>query len=188
MTPSLCCPDISAPIHYVRSLRARRLRITIKPDPAVVVTVPRRGSMEEAQQFLASKQAWIKKHLDQMARQNREMPSIDLQKVDLKKAQDELFNRLDEFSAQHNLLYRRASFRCQKTKGGSCSSQNTISLNINIVFLPKHLQDYILLHELVHIRHKNHSPKFWAELDQHCGGRAKAMRNELKSHTLQIKR
>ena len=183
--PTLCL-DIPAPVRYVRSLRARQIRITVKPDPAVSVTVPRRVSLEEAQRFVAAKQAWIKSHLERMARQSRETPPLDLQKIDLKKAQDELFRRLAHFSALHNLPYRRAAFRCQKTRWGSCSSRNAISLNINIAFLPEHLQDYILLHELVHIRHKNHSEHFWTELDRYCGGRAKAMRRELKTHTMPV--
>lgn len=152
------------------------------------MTVPRRGSLEEAQRFVASKQKWIKTHLERMARQRRERPPLDLQKIDLKKAQHTLFDRLAHFSALHNLPYRHAAFRCQKTKWGSCSSQNTISLNINIAFLPEHLQDYILLHELTHVRHKNHSGKFWAELDRYCGGRAKVMSRELKTHIMHVKR
>ncbi|MHC5088067.1 MAG: M48 metallopeptidase family protein, partial [Planctomycetota bacterium] len=81
---------------------------------------------------------------------------------------------------------RRAAFRCQKTKWGSCSNQNNISLNINIAFLPEHLQDYILLHELCHIRHMNHSKAFWAQLDEYCGGKAKEYAKELKTHPMKI--
>ena len=53
--------------------------------------------------------------------------------------------------------------------------------------LTKELQDYILLHELCHIRHKNHSKKFWAELDKYVGGRAKEMRRELKGYRIRVK-
>jgi hypothetical protein len=182
--------DISAPVNYVRSARARRMRITVRPEPAVIVTVPLRGSLAEAQRFVASKQAWITKHLQRMAQRQQhhtQEPPPDLSKVDLAKAQNELFARLEAFSRQHELPYRRAAFRCQKSKWGSCSSQNNLSLNINMVFLPDHLQDYLLLHELAHVRHKHHGAAFWAELDRLCGGRAKALSKELKQHRMYLK-
>lgn len=50
-------PDFSVPVAYVRSVRAKRLRITIRPEPAVTVTVPRRASLEEAKRFVVSKEA-----------------------------------------------------------------------------------------------------------------------------------
>ena len=184
------CFDISAPVNYVRSARARRLRITVRPEPAVLVTVPLRASLAEAQRFVASKQAWINKHLQRMAhrqqQQQHETPP-DLSNVDLVKAQDELFRRLEAFSRQHELPYRRAAFRCQKSKWGSCSSQNNLSLNINMVFLPRHLQDYLLLHELTHVQHKHHGAAFWAGLDRLCGGRARALSKELKQHRMYLK-
>lgn len=179
--------DIPAPINYIRSPRAKRLRITVHPEPLITVTMPRRASLEEAKRFVASKQKWIAKHLRKMEQQTDTI-TPGLQQIDLDKAQNDLFNRLTHLSSQHNLPYRRAAFRCQKTKWGSCSPENNISLNINIAFLPTHLQDYILLHELVHIRHKNHSAAFWSSLDRLCSGNAKALSKELKKHRMQIKR
>ena len=110
----------------------------------------------------------------------------DISPVDLAAAQEELFARLEAFSRQHQLPYRRAAFRCQKTRWGSCSSQNNLSLNINMVFLPRHLQDYLLLHELTHVRHKHHGPAFWATLDCLCGGNARRLAKELKGHRLHV--
>ncbi|MCK5074673.1 MAG: M48 family metallopeptidase, partial [Bacteriovoracaceae bacterium] len=105
---------------------------------------------------------------------------------ELIKAQKYLFSRLDHFSNIYNFPYNRAVFRCQKTKWGSCSNKNNINLNINIAFLPRELQDYILLHELCHIRHKNHSKEFWNELDRYVGGRAKEMSKELRKYRMRM--
>ena len=182
--------DIPAPVSYVRSARAKRLRITIRPEPSVTVTVPQRTRMEDARRFAASKTEWICKHLQRLAdlsRQQTQQPAPELSNIDLAAAQNDLFSRLEALSRRHNLPYRRAAFRCQKTKWGSCSSQNNLSLNINMVFLPRHLQDYLLLHELAHVRHKNHSPAFWAELDRLCDSRAKDLSRELKKHTIHLK-
>lgn len=164
------------------------MRITIAPSRAVSVTVPVGTSLERAKEFVLSRQAWIQKHLTKMRQMEKlrdEQP--ELSREQLAAVQDELFERLDRFSQKYNLPYNRAAFRCQKTKWGSCSSRQNISLNINIAFLPKHLQDYILLHELCHLRHMNHSKAFWSRLDQYCGGNAKAYAKELKTHPMKIR-
>ncbi len=173
-------------ISYRRSRRARRLRITITPTRAVTVTVPLQMPLERAKAFVQTKQAWIEKHLRRMPPVQSPPAQPQWSREELSRAQDVLFGRLERFSRLHQLAYNKAAFRCQKTLWGSCSGRNHISLNINIVFLPEHLQDYILLHELCHIRHKNHSLDFWTLLDQYCGGRAKQYARELKSHRMQI--
>lgn len=73
--------------------------------------------------------------------------------------------RLDKYSQQFNLPYQRLTVRAQKTRWGSCSSKRNINLNYRLIFLPEHLLDYVVLHELAHIRHMNHSKCFWALLE-----------------------
>ena len=146
-------------VTFTRSPRAKYQRITVRPDKTITVTIPRGGSLSEAKQFLKSKISWIQKQLQKVDQQTQCRNMLDLN-IDLEKAQVDLFNRLDYFSEKHSLSYNRAGFRCQKTRWGSCSGKNNISLNLNIAFLPEGLQDYILLHELVHTKVKNHSRKF----------------------------
>ena len=121
--------------------------------------------------------------MDQYNANPQEAPDLD---IDLVKGQEELLARLKHFSEKYDLPFCRATFRCQKTRWGSCSSLNNINLNINIAFLPAHLQDYILLHELCHIRHKNHGKKFWAELDKYVGGKAKLLQKEMRGHKIKV--
>ncbi len=145
--------------------------------------------MTRAEEFVRSKQAWIDKHLEKIRLAETAVPAGPvLSENELIAAQKKLFARLEHFAAKHNLPYNKAAFRCQKTRWGSCSGANNISLNINLVFLPDHLQDYVLLHELTHIRHKNHSKTFWAQLDTLCGGRAKKWAKELKTCRMQMQR
>lgn len=175
-------------IAYRRSARAKRMRINIHPTKAITVTVPANTSLERAKEFARSKQAWIQKHLTKMRQmESSQKKQPELSRDELNKAQDELFSRLERFSDQYDLPYVKVTFRCQRTKWGSCSSKGNISLNINIAFLPKHLQDYILLHELCHLRHMNHSKDFWSQLDQYCDGRAKAYAKELKARRMKIR-
>ncbi len=178
--------DNLGPITFAKSSRAKYQRITVHPDKTITVTIPRNGSLSEAKQFLKSKASWIQKQLQKIDQhtQCRDMPDLD---VDLEQAQVDLFNRLDYFSEKHSFSYNRAGFRCQKTRWGSCSGKNNISLNVNIAFLPEELQDYILLHELVHTRVKNHSRKFWAELDKYTEGKAKELAKKLKKYNMKLR-
>lgn len=76
-----------------------------------------------------------------------------------------LQKRLDELSKQFRLPYNRLTIRAQKTRWGSCSSQKNINLNYRLIFIDKGLVDYIMLHELSHTIHMNHSKLFWATLE-----------------------
>ena len=174
------------PVAFTRSERAKFQRITVRPDKTITVTIPSGGSLSEAKQFLKSKISWIQKQLQKIDQhtQCRDMPDLD---IDLEKAQVDLFNRLDYFSKKHSFSYNRAGFRCQKTRWGSCSGKNNISLNVNVSFLSEELQDYILLHELVHTKVKNHSRKFWAELDKYTQGQAKELSKELKKYRIRLR-
>jgi hypothetical protein len=84
--------------------------------------------------------------------------------IDRDKARQVLESRLEEIAAKHGYTYNRVTIRNQKTRWGSCSSKNNISLNMKLVLLPDDLRDFILLHELVHTTVKNHGNDFWEEI------------------------
>ena len=149
-------------IHYIKNNRAKRIVISVKPE-FVRVTVPRRQTLKNAQKFVDAKINWIKKHSNNMkvlTEKSKELP-----KIDREEARENLEKRLSELAEQHNFQYNRVSIRSQRTRWGSCSSKDNISLNMKLLHLPQQLIDYILLHELVHTRVKNHSKDFWNELE-----------------------
>nr|VFK28036.1 MAG: hypothetical protein BECKMB1821G_GA0114241_103217 [Candidatus Kentron sp. MB]VFK29342.1 MAG: hypothetical protein BECKMB1821I_GA0114274_100941 [Candidatus Kentron sp. MB]VFK74756.1 MAG: hypothetical protein BECKMB1821H_GA0114242_100941 [Candidatus Kentron sp. MB] len=78
-----------------------------------------------------------------------------------KQAQSHLTTRLAELAMQVGAYPARVSIRAQKTRWGSCSGNGNISLNWRLMLLPSQLVDYVLIHELCHLRHMNHSPAFW---------------------------
>lgn len=82
-------------------------------------------------------------------------------------ARAELVPRLEALSAQHDLHYRRVHIRGQRTRWGSCSARGTISLNYKLLFLEAEIVRYLLVHELCHTRHLNHSARYW-KLVEHC--------------------
>lgn len=82
-----------------------------------------------------------------------------------------LLERLEQISQAINLTYRSAGIRDQKTIWGSCTAGKHISLSYKLIFLPSHLMDYVIIHELCHTKHLNHSLSFWrlvASYDQNC--------------------
>ena len=81
-------------------------------------------------------------------------------------AKAELPPRLAALAAQHGFQYKRVFIKNNRTNWGSCSSLGNINLNLNLMRVPRPLQDYILLHELAHLRHANHGPAFHAELER----------------------
>jgi hypothetical protein len=93
----------------------------------------------------------------------------------------ELAARTMELASQHGLVVSRVMVRNQRSRWGSCSRRGTISLNWRLIQTPVHVRDYIILHELAHLRHMNHSDRFWNEVERLCPGYASAER-WLKDH------
>jgi predicted metal-dependent hydrolase len=115
----------------------------------------------------------------------QEMIRWGIQAAWRKEARKYLPERLAELSRKHNLPYNRVFIKNNRSRWGSCSAKNNINLSLHLMRLPDHLIDYILLHELVHTVHKNHSKKFWKEFERIHPG-AKAMDRELKDYRIDI--
>jgi predicted metal-dependent hydrolase len=84
-----------------------------------------------------------------------------------RQAKHHLASRLQELSRQSGLNYGRLTVRTQRTRWGSCSSAGNINLNDRLLLLPAELVDYVMLHELCHTRHMNHSRQFWQLVERH---------------------
>ncbi|MBI4284049.1 MAG: DUF45 domain-containing protein [Chloroflexi bacterium] len=174
------------PVSFHRSNRAKRVVLSVTPRRGVRVAVPTRVSFKKAEEFARSKSEWINKHLERM-RQRQHINSMlrRCPDVDYGEAKQALTVRLEELARLYGFTFSKVSFRQQKTRWGSCSSANNISLNINLTLLPGDLRDYVLLHELVHTRIRNHSSDFWGELDKYIGD-AKAEARRLREINLGV--
>ncbi len=109
-----------------------------------------------------------------------------LNEIIKKEAQLYLPQRLNALAKKHDFSYNQVRTKNISSRWGSCSYVNNINLNAHLVRLPKHLRDYVLLHELTHTIHKNHGSIFWEKLDKVLDGKAKTFDKELNSYRTNI--
>ena len=179
--------DGIGPILFRKSRRAKRVIISIRTSKGARVAVPARVSFQKALEFVYLKKEWVQRNLAKIKQnENQQKVSMDafltIDKVDVKKR---LADKLYYLARKYGFTYNKASSREQKTRWGSCSSRNNISLNIRLILLPEELIDYVILHELVHTRIHNHSKKFWAELEEYVEN-AKVISKKLRTSGLEL--
>ncbi len=149
-----------------RSRRARHINLSVKPFKGVRIAVPRGVSFQEALAVAHAKSRWLKAHVGRMVLVEQQIMALKKgpETIDPVRARAFLVSRVAQLAEAHGFGYNNVFVRRQRTRWGSCSRQNNINLNINLVRLPAALRDYTILHELVHTRVKNHGPLFWQEL------------------------
>jgi predicted metal-dependent hydrolase len=126
------------------------------------VAVPMYISIKDAQKFVNYKLEWIEKRIIDL--KNKTNAFKNLNKIsDTQKQQ--ILHRAEFLAKKYNFRYKKLTLRKMKSRWGSCSSKNNISLNIGLVNLPIDLQEYVMIHEFVHTMIKNHSSDFWNMLE-----------------------
>ncbi len=179
MTSTTVFFDEIGAVKLEKSRRARHISITIKPDRDIRVAVPMRISFKKAQELVKTKIGWIKKHRQKMYLAQQATQQYSYKTVHTAAAKEMLIQQLFKLAEQYGFTVNKVSVRNQKTRWGSCSVVNNISLNIKLAALPQELIHYVLCHELVHTRVKNHGPLFWKELENYVPN-ARKKNKELK--------
>lgn len=145
-----------------KSTRCRNISIRVHPVKGVTLSMPYRVPYAVGLLFFKAKRRWV---LDTMARQKERqngLPSVSDREVESmrRQAKAQLPARLAALAERHGFTYNKVTIKHNATNWGSCSNKGNINLNLNIVRLPKALQDYVLLHELCHLRHHDHGHAF----------------------------
>ena len=146
------------------SRRARRVRVSVGCDSAVVVTLPFGFRETAAENFIKQKFNWIIKSLNYFARFKHQPVVISHRGDYLKYKQQALElakNKVGQWNGFYGFSYNRISIKNQKTRWGSCSKKGNLNFNYKIVHLPEKLTDYLIVHELCHLKEMNHSKNFW---------------------------
>lgn len=149
-----------------RNRLSRYVRFSIATSGRLQMSIPY-NTPQKTLKFLVNQQrSNIRKNLplkDPASQRARDTKK----KLLSKKAKAYLPYRVDYFANLYHYSYQKLRFSHANTRWGSCSSNRTISLNIGLMRLPKELQDYVILHELAHLNHMDHSANFWAEVEKH---------------------
>ena len=149
------------------SPRARRWRLEVPWGEAPRLTVPQGTSRAGVQHLLDEKRLWIE------AQRRRQVPRLCLDPSAVSESQArltarELVSTLAEDEAERiGVEYRRIRIGGQRTLWGSCSPRGTLSFNWRLVLAPPEVLDYVVVHELCHLRVPNHSRRFWALVERH---------------------
>jgi predicted metal-dependent hydrolase len=151
-------PEAIAPIYFVRHRRARRYLLRVEHDGRVRVTIPRGGSRREADAFAQRHVEWV---LRQRAALSSGRFSLEDRQRLRAQACVDLRLRLQELAERHGLQVTRISIRNQRTRWGSCGRDGHVCLNWRLIVMPGWVRDYVIIHELMHLKRMDHSPAYW---------------------------
>ncbi len=185
-TNTIHVPGIG-PARLRKSKRARRMSISVAASGEVYITLPLRGTIRQAEAFLCEKSAWIETHRQKacLLRLHHKALITIRRPVSRTRAESLLRERLDHLARKYGFSCNKISIRNQKTRWGSCSADNNISLNEKLARLPDRLIDFVILHELVHTRVKNHGTDFWRELGKYVDD-VETLRREFRQYRLDL--
>jgi predicted metal-dependent hydrolase len=164
-------PAPPPPRVFIRHPRARRYIVRVTREGTVRITIPRWGSRREGERFADAQRAWIERQVARWTIELSARPDVPPPEVveQLKaRARRELPPRLLELAAAHDLAVSRISVRNQRWRWGSCSRAGHICLNWRLVTMPDWVRDYVLIHELMHLKRMDHSRKFWKLVAAAC--------------------
>ncbi len=172
-------------ITVIRSDR-KTVAVEIKRDLSVIVRAPRRMKQADIDRFVRKKTPWIEKHLAiAEARLAKAEPiqafTANEIKALAKQARAEIPPRVDALAGKIGVTYGRITVRSQVSRWGSCSAKGDLSFNCLLMLCPDEVVEYVIIHELCHRKHMNHSAAFWACVEAHCPD-CKAQKKWLKDH------
>lgn len=151
-------PTVRAGRYFIRHRRARRYILRVEPDGRLRVTIPRGGSLREAEEFASRHDGWVQRQLARLPETGT--PAAEASAVKAR-AQLELPQMLLGWAQRLGLEVTAVSVRDQRTRWGSCGRDGRICLNWRLLLMPEWVRDYVLVHELMHLKRLDHSPRFW---------------------------
>ena len=156
-------------VTVIRSSR-KTLSIELKPGE-IIARAPMRMKEKEIYKFIDSKRTWIDKHLAKLNKRQKILDDLkpytqeEIRHFTLQ-AKLDIPKRVEYYAKIIGVTYDKITIRCQHTRWGSCSSKGNLNFNCLLVLLPDEIIDSIVVHELCHRKHMNHSAKFYAEIDK----------------------
>lgn len=148
-----------------KSKRAKRLRLAIYCDGSFVVTVPNGLDATRVENYILQKAEWVLEKLRIMKKRSHNVVFTKRSKKEYLKLRDEALvmaqSKVEKFNKAYGFKFNKIAIKNQKTRWGSCSKKGNLNYNYKIALLPEKSADYIIVHELCHLKEFNHSRKFW---------------------------
>lgn len=147
----------------------KSISVEISREAKIIVRAPQKMKKSDIEAFLISKSEWIDKHLASVKENLSSAPRklSEEEKKELKKnAKKVIEKRVEYYAKAMGLNYHSISIRLQKTRFGSCSTKNNLNFNAIVALMPQEILDYVIVHELSHLKEMNHSPAFWSEVEK----------------------
>jgi hypothetical protein len=169
MKKNITLDDKSIEYTLKTSRRARYMRLAIYADGNFVVTVPWGLNEQKIERFIAGKAKWILTKLTSFAAAPKPINNQEVVRNYFQyknQARQLVRQRIDYYNQIYGVKYNKISIKKQKTIWGSCSRQGNLNFNYRLASLPDRLADYIIVHELCHLKEMNHSPRFWCLVAQ----------------------
>ena len=148
----------------------KTLSIQLKPGK-IIARAPLRMKDKEICSFIESKKSWIEKNLAKMEKCEKAISEVqpftqEEIKALAEKAKQIISERVRYYAPKIGVTHNRIAIRCQRTRWGSCSSKGNLNFNCLLALFPIEVIDSVVVHELCHRKHMNHSPQFYAEIEK----------------------
>ena len=164
-------PEQKLTTRIIRSTR-RSVSLTITPTGELVIKAPENAPDAVILEFVAKKRRWIARKVEEAKERSARVLSFDLPPYKLatieKRAQGVLAEITRDWAARMEVKPLDIKTTKARTLWGSCTGRDVIRLNWRLLLVPAECREYVVVHELAHIRHKNHSREFWSMVETHC--------------------
>ena len=157
----------------VRHSERRSMGLEIRQDGRIIARVPNRIADSCVRAFLEGHKEWLRQKsvMVELKRSERHSTGAPVYETLTAREKDMIRTKItfsvEYYSKVMGVTYGRISIRNQKTRWGSCSSEGNLNFNYQLAYLPDELMDYVVVHELAHRRHMNHSTVFWQEVEKY---------------------
>lgn len=148
--------------------KRRTISVEITRDAKILVRSPKNLSKAKIEMFVNKHSNWIENHLEK--RKNHPLPPSDLTDEQIKELKrlsyEKIPPKVEYFSSIMGVNPEHVSINSAKTRFGSCSGKNRLNFSCRLMLYPESAIDYVVVHELAHIKHHNHSKNFWAFVEK----------------------
>ena len=156
--------------YYIKRSRRKTVSVQIEPDLSVLIRAPFHMPDRDIEKFLRDSDDWIRKHRDEarkklLAKETSPKLSMDEIRKLAEEAAKDIPERVKRFAPIVGVDYGRITIRNQKSRWGSCSSRKNLNFNCLLMLAPPEQRDYVVVHELCHLKEMNHSKRFWKVMD-----------------------